>query len=408
MVKHSITSRETEFIGQQAATRNNLGRALSELGRNQRGRRIVADALDLRRRQGTEIPIAYSINTLALIDNDARRPDLAWREAAKAVAYFRRAEMNRGLGLALIELGKALRRLANQEQPGLILDDPPDRIYAEAERAAQEAIIIFQESSAKAESPRLIEAWIEMGCVKRDQIRTLLQQRAERLAHRYAAEAISFYNRAKESALKRNLTRLALDAIGEYGLGLLLHRRCGKRTEVLAETGALIDDGYQLCSGQRPPEPGKDKSYMYYQLSKSCALQGQMAMTQFRRRVEMIRNEMGDSGYAGRKVRQKAVHSDREAQDWLRSAAEAFVQALCYAELLSPRSPALTIAYNQLYSYLKEFNVTELEDFWRYGRAARRMYQVNKIKIEDFSDLDRWIEDCFGPERHHADTKTNN
>ena len=390
--------RETDFVGQQAATRNNLGRTLSESGRNQRGRRLVVDALELRRRQGTEIPIAYSINTLALIDNDTRRPDLAWREAAKAVAYFRRAEMNRGLGLALIELSKGLRRLANQEQPGLILEDPPDRIYAEAERAAQEAIVVFQESTANAESPRLIEAWIEMGCVKRDQIRALLQQRVERLANRYAADAVNFYSRAKEGAFKRNLTRLALDAIVNTAWAYYYAGDTESARRSNQEADALIEDDYRLRIGQQPPDPGKDKSYMYYQLSKLHNLQGQIAMEQFRRRAEIIRQEIAASGHEDRKARQKAVHLDEEARASLRAAAEAFVQALCYAELLSPRSPALTLAYHQIYDHLKEFNSTELEDFRRYQRAARRKYQVNKIRIEDFSDLDRWIEDCFGPE----------
>lgn len=134
--------RETSFSSRNSAQMNNLGRALSEMGRNRRGRRICIDALDMRRAAGYEIPVAWSLNTIALIDNNLRRHDLAWREAAKAVAYFRRANQPRGMILSLKQLAIALRRMAKQENWGKFFDEPADRIYAEAEHAAQEAISI--------------------------------------------------------------------------------------------------------------------------------------------------------------------------------------------------------------------------------------------------------------------------
>ena len=110
--KAFVYMRETKFISQQATTRNNLARALAELGRH-RSRRVCLDGLELRKKLGYEIPIAYSYNTLALIDNRLVRPELAWQEAATALAYFRRAGDARGMGLSYIQLGEALRRLAN-------------------------------------------------------------------------------------------------------------------------------------------------------------------------------------------------------------------------------------------------------------------------------------------------------
>lgn len=62
-------TRETKFLARQATTRNNLARALASLGRDERGYRVCIDALALRRELGAEIPIAYSLNTLALINN---------------------------------------------------------------------------------------------------------------------------------------------------------------------------------------------------------------------------------------------------------------------------------------------------------------------------------------------------
>ena len=85
------------------------------------------------------MPIAFSHNTLALIYNDRNRPEDAWPEAAKAVAYFRRAEEPRGLGLALVQLGEALRRIAGQARYKRVLPADADSIYSAAEEVLKEA-----------------------------------------------------------------------------------------------------------------------------------------------------------------------------------------------------------------------------------------------------------------------------
>jgi len=59
--------RDSGFHTQEAVTRNNLSRVLSELGLVTRGVRICRDALALREELGYENPIAYSHSTLALI-----------------------------------------------------------------------------------------------------------------------------------------------------------------------------------------------------------------------------------------------------------------------------------------------------------------------------------------------------
>ncbi len=108
---------DTDFLAQEAVTRNNLSRVLSEMGLIGRAIRICEDGLELREKLGAENPLAFSHNTLAVIYNNGSQPENAWLEAVKALLYFRKLEDQRGLGLALLQLGEALRRLAVSKNP---------------------------------------------------------------------------------------------------------------------------------------------------------------------------------------------------------------------------------------------------------------------------------------------------
>ena len=86
---------------------------IAECGHSHRAMRVCYDALEMLHdsgRGGTR-PYGYVENTLALIYNRMLRPDSAWREAAIAHACFVRLGHQRGIVLAKLQLGEALRRL---------------------------------------------------------------------------------------------------------------------------------------------------------------------------------------------------------------------------------------------------------------------------------------------------------
>jgi tetratricopeptide (TPR) repeat protein len=345
--------RKTEFRAQQAATRNNLGRALASLGREERGYRICADALNLRRDLGGDVPIAYSLNTLALINNGMQRSGRAWYQAAQAAAYFRRAQNSRGLGLALIQLSMALRRLATQNEPGIVLRERPEQLYGTAREAIKEAIYLFDDEN---EPLRLVEAYIEAGSVIRDQIHLLdLQKDASRIQRR-ATDAVIVFQRAIDEAIEHDFHHLELEARVDLAWVFIHTGELDKaKSELDAIKGShLIDKDYLLRSkknGEKGVVPsGVNASYFYHELGKIHRFYALIAMQKFENRVQEIERGMSD-----REERQRAVLNDKDAQALLEESADSFVRSLLYGQLFSPRSRALVLAYNEIYDHLKTF-----------------------------------------------------
>lgn len=364
------TNRGTDFPALEGAVRNNLARALSEQGRIERGRRICVDGLELRRREGAIAPIALSINTLALIDNDSQRPDLAWIEAATAVAYSRRTGNDRGLGLALIQLGEALRRLANPSRSGISLSDPPERIYDQAEFALREALTIFESSSAAGEVPRRVEAWNELGCLFRDRLRRDGPTQDRR---RYYREAERNLRSAYDKARELQLDRLAIDAAVNIAWTHYYFGDLDRTEDQLRTVEKLLPDDCLLREDQQPPSPLRDDSYVFFYLSKMYTLHGRVAFKRYLRAEEA-------------EVR----------QSHLRQMAASFVRSLGYAQLFSPRSSALALAYDHLYECLKSLSGRDLERFNVSQASAGASFRVKQIIPQDFSDLSSFLHDNFG------------
>ncbi len=383
------------FEAQRATTINNLSRALSEMGR-QRARRLCLDGLALRKEQGAEIPIALSWNTLALIDNDWMRPDVAWIEATTALAYFRRTNDPRGLGLALNQLGEALRRLAYQAyKKQVLVTARPEDIFEEAERALQESIELFTNSPAAGELARRIEAYIEMGCIQRDRIQIIDREKYPEQIRRRQRDALYYYNEAVKLAQETKLARLELDA--QVNIGWLhyyvghLPAADGRAQEILNNRRLLPEDCF-LREGQPPPSAERDDLYVYYQLSKLSHLRARVAMDRFLQRVKAI-----ESSYpTDAQKRHNVVHEDAPAQEHLKHAAEQYVLASGYSQLFSIRSVALSVIWDTMYDYTKKFNRTELADFHGYVRAAREKYRVDEIKPFNPADADEFLRACFG------------
>ncbi len=381
--------RAVEFPHMEATTRNNLSRVLSDRGHT-RGRRLCLDALELRKQQGAEIPIAFAYNTLALIDNDHMRPDLGWRESAIAVAYFRQANHPRGLGLALLQLGEALRRLAIHESETYYLQgDLPEAVLETAERATNEAFAIFTEGPASKEILRRVEAMIEKGSLERDHLH--IEEETQK-AKRYR-EALYYFDQAVRLAREIKNNRLELDATVNIAWTHYYFEKYDRVGEALQEAEKLLPPDCQITGKPPFPSSERDDLYVYQLLSKMHGLRGRMALHQFHSQGEKLKKEVSD-----KEARRRLLREDSQAQKYLREAAQAYVLALAYAQLLSPRSSALSVIYDALYNSLKEFNLTELEDFQKYVREWRKHYQVRKLRTSDLADADVFLQQTFGLE----------
>lgn len=381
--------REVEFRHMEATVRNNLSRVLSERG-YMRGRRLCLDALALRKQLTAEVPIAYSYNTLALIDNDHLRPDLAWIESAIALAYFKKANESRGQGLALLQLGEALRRLAKRaNEPYHLRGDSPDVALQVADIASTRAIEIFTNSPAAGEKIRLVEAWIEKGCLERDWIRFVENPAKER----HYRDAIYYLEQAIELARELRNQRLELDARVNIAWTHYHFGDFQRAREALQASMQQIPPDALLQPGKAPPTTERDDIYLYQQLSKMEGLHGRLALEEFRLIAEEFRKQFPD-----REERRRRIREDKNAQRLLEEGAKAYVQALGYSQLHSPRSNALTVTYDAIYEYIKGFNLTELEDFYRYVQEAIEEYRLPEIVPLDMSRLDMFLQQTFGLE----------
>lgn len=400
-------NRKTRSTAQQAAIRNNLARALASLGREERGHRVCADALELRRSLGAEIPVAYSLNTLALIDNAMQRIPTAWRQSAQAAAIFRQAGDNRGLGLALIQLGIGLRRLANSRETIGVMEATPAELYATAQTALGEAIGIFKDTP---EVLRTVEATLEMGCVLRDQMRLIDPETAtpheERRLKRLYRDAEIEFDHAISTANHHGFAYLALQALVDLAW---THYYAGQFDAVepaVQKAKKEIPSAY-FVTDMGGPSPEATETQRFYQLAKLEGLRGGIGMMRFKARLDELRPL-----YPDREVLYVQLGTDEAAKTYMYQAAEGYVLSLRYGQLFSPRSRSLVITFDQIYGHIKGFNPFEYQMFYEAQHAAADKYLGTKGtpgavlsggQPFDFSDLEAWLNDCFGAPLEKSD-----
>jgi hypothetical protein len=387
--------REIDSRDRLATTMNNLSRVLSESGYH-RARRVCLDGLKLRRELGADVPLAYSYNTLALIDNDHYRPDLAWVEAAIATAYFRRAEENRGLGLALLQLGEALRRLARSAERFHLRGDDPERILETAIQVLDEAVNLFTEREEKI---RLVEAWIERGCLERDRISLASDKERKR---RYYNEAINYLSQAAKKARELENLRLELDARVNIAWTHYYYGDMNAAEQMLKEAIESIPKEAQFAERYAPPAE-RDDLYLYQQLSKIYGLKGRI---RFKRFIELTEAFKESHPEQSKEERQKALARDKKVQHELEGAAEAYTLAIGYAFLLSPTSSALDVTYDALYEFVKGLNRFEMERFNEYCLKFRRVYRLEHLSGTSPVYIDRFLEESFGLSKESANAPT--
>lgn len=393
-------TRQTRSAAQQAGIRNNLARALASLGREERGHRVCADALELRRLIGAEIPVAYSLNTLALIDNAMQRIPTAWRQAAQAAAIFRRAGDTRGLGLALIQLGIGLRRLANSRETISIMEAAPAELYDTAQFALGEAIEIFKKTP---EVLRTIEATLELGCVLRDQMRLIdlkvATPQEERRLKRFYRDAAIELDRAITAADRHEFAYLALQAEVDLAWTHYYANEFDEVEPAINRAEKRIPEGYFITPESGPSAEATETQY-FYQLAKLQGLLGAVNMNRFKARLDELRLKHTD-----KKSLYQELSADPQAKQHMEKAADGYVLSLHYGQLFSPRSRSLAITYDQIYERIKGFNPDEYRMFYEAQRQATAKYFAAKGETGtapvghpsfDFSNLKNWLNDCFG------------
>lgn len=150
-----------------ATALNDLGYTSAELGLVDEGRALVIEARDLRESLGSRHGVAYSLNTLAMIDVIQGHFDAAIPSAERALAIFRMLGNDRGEGLCELTLAEAWRR---KSIPESIPDD--ENALQNLEEALRHAKQALKKARITGEPLRQAQAWVEIGCAFRDMVRT--------------------------------------------------------------------------------------------------------------------------------------------------------------------------------------------------------------------------------------------
>ncbi len=382
--------RETGMVAHRALLINNLSRLLAERGQPD-ALELCKNALNLRLGLGADQPIGLSHSTMALIYNRRNQPELAWQEAAKARLYFSRVEDPRGIGLASIQLGEALRMLGGRVLAGDVSISADVRDLFEAARdVLDEALGIFGPGGEVDEPLRYLEALIEKGCLYRECLRVA---EPEMFTSHYGT-ARSALTRAREQARQEGWFRLELDAAvnlawTHYIMGKVSGSDDGyffeQAEKEIAYTLRRIHEHYEKPLSGLGTE--KVEPFVWYQASKLYGLKARLAMDEFRRWVEQHPERKGVESRVEKErfyeERLKELEKDPHGLD---QAAQAWLQSLGYAYRFERCSIVTPIVFAGLYGYLKQFNEYELKAF---------VTQVKQAKGEEDEESQKAREDIL-------------
>jgi len=354
--------------GHRATVLNNLARALSEQGWHSAA--VCEDGLQIRRQMGAEVPLAWSLNTLALIYDDLNQVDEAWLLAAKALAYFRRADEQRGMGLAMLQLARSLRHKARRTRGGFVEQATADRLYTVAEgllREAQHLPVLSREPL------RLIEILIERGCLHRDRLRGNAADLPSRSYRIHYEDSLINFNKAIALANEKGYEQMMIEARVNRAWTYYYYGEWNTALRELENLEIDLPQGYKIVENMAiPVRDTLEQAWVLTQLSKINFLRGRVALAHFQQRQKKIKQIHPTE--KARQKRQQMLHDDQEAQEALINATRAYILALAYGELFSPRSPIVGILRQDLYNRVKGFNRRELNDLYIAAQEAETHY----------------------------------
>ncbi len=352
-----------------ANTLNNLSWALAEQGRYQDALRFCLDGLELRQKRGYRGPIAFSLNTLGLIEVRNDQPERAVGHCEQALAIFRDLAQPRGVGLACIALAEANRRSATSPAAPTLAEQA--KLFDRAVSLAGEAVAIFREQVPERE--RLVEALIELGCAYRDWMRIRGREGYPNDQDPPPAVLLHDGQKAFEEAIAQAQDAFAHRAVDAQVNLAWLHFYAEELQRAEETARAVLDrpevQPYLICEGKGVPNVSRPQPFFWTQLGKLHLLLGRIAMKQY------------DTADGAGQI------------TLIRDAAEHFTLALAYDYQFAEDFRDLRRGKETIYNALKGFNLqSEFPEFVRGMEQA-----AEKYGLEQPTRLQRFVEEAFGP-----------
>lgn len=265
---------DENILDERANTLNNLAFLLALLGRVRLARTHVDQALKIRKQLGRKYPIALSINTRGLVHVLEDHPMWGERDCREALKVCEELGDSRGIGLAHLGLGLALRKRGNQWKMDVYSQKDAEGFLRGAEEHLQQGVKIF--SGVVPESIRLWEAYNELGSLYCDWAwltRRRMGRNWEEIALQQYDQSLEYQREALKVAETYNPAFQVADSYDDLAqahadrsfllseLGRLAEAEDGLRTAsaCLDQILKIVPAGYRLAKGRgfgTAAEPG--------------------------------------------------------------------------------------------------------------------------------------------------------
>lgn len=228
-----------------ANSTDNMGRVYASLGQEFQSLQLIRNGMEIRRRLGLTYREALSANSLALALLRFGQMEPALRAAEDALSHFRRAEVERGMGLGTLTRGMVYRNLADMWQE-LGIPLPEALRYADlAETDLKDAVRIF--SVSVREPIREVQAYNELACCYRARHWLLVNQGASPAEQGMAfSQGRTWFRRAIETARRHGYFVEELDSLQDLAVLLTRAGEYDEAERLLADIRAKIPAEYHI------------------------------------------------------------------------------------------------------------------------------------------------------------------
>lgn len=359
--------RRLKFELQAATNLNDLAWAEAEVGQFQTALVHCNDGLHLRRKLGRRYLIGLSLNTLGLIETRSGSPERARFHCEQALEIFREMEDARGIGLACTALAESLRRITNAN---LLSHGQVIEYLKNASILAEEAVKIFQEQE-RDEPLRLVEAYIEVGCVYREWARHLLPDDTDR--QQIVEKSQLGYEQAIETSEKFGYEYRAIDALVNMAWLYYYADHAEKARSILRDKVRDRSGHSHLYTVEHSADENSvPTSWNWVQLGKANILLGMIYFDEYK---------------------QANLEKDKaKAEHMLRQAAHYWTLSMAYNSLYGRDFRDFTKGREDVYERLEQLNPVELDWVVDSMKQTHKQYHI----AEEQRSFEQLLKERFG------------
>lgn len=345
-----------------ANTNDNMGRVWALLRHPTRAASLVDEGLRLRRQLARDYRIGLSLNSRAIVHLEFGEPHRARQLSTNALSIFELLGTQRGIGLASITLGHALRDLGQLWEDELYSFQECEEFLSDGAKHLERAIVIFRDRVN--EPVRLARALNELGCLYR--VRAILAEEmapGRPLARTIFSEAIKYLERSIELAKESALSVLYVDSCEDLARIYFLRRDYKDATRYLDQAEEHVPNIYKLDSDEfkdRIPDEECVEEF-WFQLGKIELLRGNLVFD--------VATE----------------HGSRPApEEVLEDTARHYLFATTYFARFSERAVGLRRTFEQMFTRFRSCSFEELQHLREILPTLAKQHDIDLTRLGSF------------------------